>query len=57
MVIETEESTLSVTLPPDVTEFKVPTFLTESGDQIKFEIIVREENGNQTAVESCYVVR
>ncbi len=57
VVIEAEESTLSVTLPPDLTEFKVPTFLTESGDQIKFEVIVREENGNQTAVESCYVVR
>jgi hypothetical protein len=57
VVIEAEESTLSVTLPPDVTQFRVPTSLTESGDEIKFEVIVREENGNQTAVESCYIVR
>lgn len=57
VVVETEESTLSVTLPPEITEFKVPTSLTESGDQVKFEVIVREENGNQTAAESCYAVR
>ena len=54
---EDEEFVLDAILPPGVREFRIPSALTESGDEIKFEIIVREENGNQTAIESCYIVR
>jgi hypothetical protein len=58
VVIEREEPplTFSVELPPDVTEFEVPEGLTDSGDEIKFEILVRETTGNQTAIESCFEV-
>ena len=31
--------------------------VTEPGGQFKFEIIVRTEDGNNTAIESCFVVR
>lgn len=59
LVIEREDPLLvfSVDLPSDVTEFEIPAALTESGQEIKFEIIARAEgSGNQTAVESCFVV-
>ena len=57
LVIEREGLVLSVELPPDVTEFEVPTALTEPGDEIKFEILVRAAgSGNQTAIESCFIV-
>jgi hypothetical protein len=58
VVIEREGLALSVDLPPDATEFEVPAALTEPGDEIKFEILVRAAgSGNQTAVESCFIVR
>jgi hypothetical protein len=57
LVVEREEPellVLSVDLPPDVTSFEVPEDFTDLGDEFKFEILVRLENGNQTAVESCF---
>lgn len=59
LVVEREEPetlVLAVDLPPDVTEFEVPEDFTDldSGDGFKFEILVRLENGNRTAVESCF---
>ncbi len=59
LVVEREEPellVLSVDLPPDVTEFEIPAEFTalDSGDGFKFEIQVREDSGNQTAVESCF---
>lgn len=59
LVVEREEPTLliySVDLPPEVTEFSVPDAFIELGDEFKFEILVREASGNQTAVESCFVI-
>jgi hypothetical protein len=59
LVVEREEPTLlvfSVDLPPTVTEFKVPSGFIALGEEFKFEILVREKSGNQTAVESCFVV-
>ena len=58
LVIEREGLALSVELPPDVTEFEVPAALTQPGDEIKFEILVRAAgSGNQTAIESCFFVQ
>ncbi len=59
LVLEREEPELfelSVDLPPDVTEYEVsPDFIAlDSGDGFKFEILVREASGNQTAIESCF---
>ncbi len=59
LVVEREEPELfelSVDLPPDVTEYEIsPDFIAlESGDGFKFEILVREASGNQTAIESCF---
>ncbi len=57
LVVEREEPellVLSVDLPPGVTSFEVPAEFTALGDAFKFEILVRAETGNQTAIESCY---
>lgn len=57
LVVEREEPTLlvlSVDLPPEVTSFELPESFTALGDAFKFEILARDENGNRTAVESCF---
>jgi hypothetical protein len=45
---------LSIDVPPDVTEFEVPTGVTDLGKDFKFEIIARTTAGNNTAIESCF---
>jgi hypothetical protein len=48
----------SLDLPPTITRYVVAPELIAVGDkQYKFEIQVREVNGNQTAIESCFNVR
>ena len=59
VIVEREEPTLlelSVDLPPSVTEFEVPAGFIALGEEFKFEILVREASGNQTAIESCFLV-
>jgi hypothetical protein len=47
----------SVILPPDTTEFEVPAEFADLSDgELKFEILVRERFGNQTAIESCFEI-
>ena len=57
VVVEIGDSKLSVDLPPDVTSFEVPEGFTDLGVEAKFEILVRADNGNQTAVESCFTLQ
>jgi hypothetical protein len=58
MIVEREEPELSfaAVVPPDVTEVTLPGGLTSPGEVIKVEVLVREESGNQTAVETCFEV-
>ena len=61
VVVEIDDTSwvTSIILPPDATSFEVPQEildLVESGDEIKFEVLVREASYNQTAVESCFEV-
>ncbi|HWP91354.1 MAG TPA: hypothetical protein VNN20_04035 [Thermodesulfobacteriota bacterium] len=59
VVVEREEPNLlkfTLDLPPDVTMVVVPEGLFASGDDLKLEVLVREESGNQTAVETCFVM-
>jgi hypothetical protein len=60
VVVERElepDLTISVDLNPDApTKLRIPNGLIESGDELKFEVLVREASGNQTAGESCFVV-
>lgn len=45
----------AVDLPADVTSFEMPEdFTGMAEDEIKFEIVTKLDNGNQTAVESCF---
>jgi hypothetical protein len=57
LFVEREGVKLSLDLPTTVTEFEVPTGVTDLGDVFKWEIIARTSTGNNTAVESCFRVR
>jgi len=57
LFVEQGEVKLSMDLPPTVTTFDVPVSVTNLGGQFKFEIIVRTSTGNNTAVESCFLMR
>jgi len=52
----------SIILSPDATSFQVPSEILdlaefEEGEaEVKFEVLVRAESYNQTAVESCFVI-
>lgn len=47
----------SVDLPPNVTAFEFPEDFTGMADgEMKFEIVIKLNNGNQTAVESCFEI-
>ena len=56
LFVENETVKISVDLGPDVTEFEIPEAVTRFGRQFKFEIIVRTDAGNNTAIESCFLV-
>lgn len=46
----------SAVLPSSVTSFELPEDFTDlSEGELKFEIITKLDNGNQTAVESCFL--
>jgi hypothetical protein len=53
---ETPETLVfGVNLPAGVTSFEIPENFTDLADEeVKFEIVTRLDNGNQTAVESCF---
>ncbi|HEX2502214.1 MAG TPA: hypothetical protein VHO73_12230 [Methylomirabilota bacterium] len=54
--VEQGDFKFGVDLPPTVTEFVVPAANLTSG-VVKFEIIARTSTGNNTAIESCFVVQ
>ena len=54
--VERDDVNFGVELPPTVTAFTVPAEVLALGDEFKFEILVRADNGNNTAVESCFLV-
>lgn len=58
VVVEDEEggATLSVELPPEVTSYQVSDDFIALNTVFKYEVLVREESGNQTATESCFEV-
>jgi len=61
-LIDGEPWKTSTILSSDVTEFQVPTEILslavyEEGEaEVKFEVLVRATNANQTAVESCFKI-
>lgn len=60
IVVENEELELvmSTQLPGNVpaTSLSIPDGYIALGEEFKFEILVRAENGNKTAIESCFIV-
>lgn len=57
LFVERTDVKLSLDLPPSVTEFEVPTDVTDLGEEFKLEIIARTTTGNNTAVETCFRVQ
>ncbi|MEZ0470790.1 hypothetical protein [Luteimonas salinilitoris] len=51
------DSKFSLDLPPSQTHFRIPWEILRHGQVVKYEIQVRDENGNQTAIESCFTRR
>jgi hypothetical protein len=54
--LEQDDLKLGVDLPPSVTQIQIPAGLTAAGGVFKYEIIARTSAGNNTAVETCFVV-
>lgn len=50
------EVVFSVILPPGETSMTIPEEFLALGEEFKYEVLVREESFNQTAVESCFVL-
>lgn len=46
----------STLLPPGVTSYVVPEAFIALTDEWKYEVLVREESYNQTALESCFTI-
>lgn len=46
----------STVLPPGVTSMTIPEEFIAQSDTFKYEVLVREESWNQTAVESCFLI-
>lgn len=55
--VELRGGKLSIDLPPTTTEWLVPFQDADRGQTFKFEIIARTATGNNTAVESCFVLQ
>jgi len=57
--VEGEEitSVFSVILPPDTLSLTIPDEFLNLGSEFKYEVLAREESYNQTAVESCFVLK
>ena len=56
VVVEIDEETpvLSIVLPSTITEIEIPDAFIGLTTEWKFEILAQLENGNATAVESCF---
>lgn len=55
--VEQGDVKLAIDLPPTVTRFRAPSSITALSGEFKFEIIARTTTGNNTAIESCYIVQ
>ena len=55
---EEEEFTtvFSIILPPDIYAVTIPEEFLAQAEEWKYEVLVREENYNQTATESCFLI-
>jgi hypothetical protein len=55
VALEREDLELFVELTDDITSFEVPPLFLTPGET-KFEVLVKAENGNRTAVEYCFEI-
>ena len=56
LFVEGAGAKLALDLPSNITEFEIPAAITQLGREFKFEIIARTTKGNNTAIESCFLV-
>jgi hypothetical protein len=48
---------LSTDLEPTITSFDIPTAVTDGAREFKFEIIAQTSTGNNTALETCFLLQ
>ncbi len=56
LFVEVEGVKFGIDLTPEMTEFEIPAEILAVGGRVKFEIIARTSTGNNTAVESCFLL-
>jgi hypothetical protein len=56
LFVEVEGVKFGIDLTPEMTEFEIPAEVLAVGGHVKFEIIARTSTGNNTAVESCFLL-
>jgi hypothetical protein len=56
LFVEVEGVKFGIDLAPEMTEFEIPEEVLAVGGHVKYEIIARTSTGNNTAVESCFVL-
>jgi hypothetical protein len=56
LFVEVEGVKFGIDLTPEMTEFGIPAEVLAVGGHLKFEIIARTSTGNNTAVESCFLL-
>lgn len=55
--VEVRGRKLSVDLLPTQTEYEAPFTAADRGERVKFEIIARTSTGNNTATETCFLLK
>jgi hypothetical protein len=56
LFVEVEGVKFGIDLTSEMTEFEIPAEVLAVGGRVKFEIIARTSTGNNTAVESCFLL-
>jgi hypothetical protein len=54
VIVESEDSELTVILPAEDSSLKVPSEIIKANTAYKFEVLAKEESGNQTITESFF---
>lgn len=53
--VEGESADFLAEVGPDVTQFALASGAFESGEEVKYQVLVREAQGNETSSESCFI--
>lgn len=55
LAVEAESVDITIDVDAEVTRVELPAGLVPSGEEVKFQVLVREALGNETSSESCFI--